>query len=108
MAELVYMNNRYHLLLSNCTFCALETDLPDDSSISFDDVLIRASTPLPSSDSALNEVTVPVSNLPLSPLQKDRIKDQAFITRMVKSLTKLEEKYRTPEHKRKRRLFTRN
>lgn len=62
---------------------------------------------MPSSDSALNEVTVPVSNLPLSPLQKDRIKDQAFITRIVKSLTKLEEKYRTPEHKRKRRLFTR-
>ena len=34
-------------------------------------------------------------------------KDKTFISRMVKTLTKLEGKYLTPEHKRKKRIFTR-
>ena len=34
-------------------------------------------------------------------------KDKIFISRMVKALTKLEIKYATLEHKRKKRLFTR-
>ena len=36
-----------------------------------------------------------------------RRKDETFISRMVKTLAKLEAKYRVPEHKRKKRLFTR-
>ena len=35
-----------------------------------------------------------------------RRKDKTFINRMVKTLAKLEIKYLTPEHKRKKRLFT--
>ena len=35
------------------------------------------------------------------------VKDKTFISRMVKTLTKLEGKYLTPEHKRKKRIFTR-
>ena len=34
-------------------------------------------------------------------------KDQTYITKMVKTLAKLEKKYQTPEHKRKPRLFKR-
>ena len=36
-----------------------------------------------------------------------KCKDKTFISRMVKTLTKLEGKYLTPEHKRKKRIFTR-
>ena len=36
-----------------------------------------------------------------------RRKDKTFIKRMVMTLAKLETKYLTPEHKRKKRLFTR-
>merc|ERR1719481_1740647 len=36
-----------------------------------------------------------------------RSKDKAFINKMVKTLDKLEAKYKIPEHKRKKRLFTR-
>ena len=36
-----------------------------------------------------------------------RRKDKTFISRMVKTLTKLEGKYLTPEYKRKKRIFTR-
>merc|ERR1712179_631692 len=35
------------------------------------------------------------------------VKDKTFIIGMMKTLTKLELKYQTPEHKRKKRLFTR-
>ena len=34
-------------------------------------------------------------------------KDKTFISRMIKTITKLEGKYLTPEHKRKKRIFTR-
>ena len=34
-------------------------------------------------------------------------KDKTFINRMVKTLAKLEAKYQVPEHKRKKRLFSR-
>ena len=37
----------------------------------------------------------------------EKSKDITFISRMVKTLAKLETKYLTPEHKRKKRLFTR-
>ena len=43
VAELVFMNNRYHLALSNCTLCDAD-DLSDASSTI--DGPIRASTPL--------------------------------------------------------------
>ena len=36
-----------------------------------------------------------------------KCKDETFISRMVKTLTKLEGKYLTPEHKRKKRIFKR-
>ena len=46
VSELVIENNRYHLAISNCIFCA--SDDPDDSDASstFPDELMRASTPL--------------------------------------------------------------
>ena len=44
LAALVFMNNRYHLAISNCTFCALDDDT-SDASTSFD-ASIRASTPV--------------------------------------------------------------
>ena len=114
VAELVYMNNRYHLALSNCTFCASdEPDSPDAST--FLDASIRASTPLSSLDSSPAELSSTIPALmsitwdrrQADNEQKSKGKDQTFINRMVKALTKLETKYRTPEHRRKKRLFTR-
>ena len=114
MADLVFVNNRYHLALSNCTFCASdEPDSPDAST--FLDASIRALTPLSSLDPspaalsgtipALMSITWDRSQADTG--QKSKGKDQTFINRMVKALTKLETKYGTPEHRRKKRLFTR-
>ena len=47
ISDLTYENNRYHLAISNCTFCA-SSDKPDNFDASCSDVSIRASTPLPS------------------------------------------------------------
>ena len=112
VAELVFVNNRYHLALSNCTFCASDDpDSPDAST--FLDASIRVSTPLPSSDPDLPSLssTIPaLMSITWDRRQADTVqksKDQTFINRMVKALTKLETKYLTPEHKRKKRLFTR-
>ena len=115
MAELVFVNNRYHLALSNCTFCASdEPDSPDASS--FLDVSIRASTPLPSSDPDLPLQSSPIPSLMSLTFEDKRkvkvktvekSKDTTFISRMIKTLAKLETKYLTPQHKRKKRLFTR-
>ena len=114
ISDLVYENNRYHLAISNCTFCA--SDKPDSTDAStFLEASIRASTPLPSLDPgpaslsstipALMSITWDTRQANTVPVQKS--KDQTFINRMVKALTKLETKYKTPEHKRKKRLFTR-
>ena len=113
ISELTYENNRYHLTLSNCTFC-----VSDDANTS--DTSIRASTPescpLPSSDPdpASSASTIPAL---MSLTTEDRrqveantvvkFKDRNFISRMVRTLTKLETKYQIPEHKRKKRLFSR-
>ena len=112
VAELVFVNNRYHLALSNCTFCASDDpDSPDAST--FLDASIRVSTPLPTSDPDLPSLssTIPaLMSITWDRRQADTVqisKDQTFINRMVKALTKLETKYRTPEHRRKKRLFTR-
>ena len=112
VAELVFENNRYHLSLSNCTFCTSDDDFSDAA---LSEVSIRASTPLPSLDPgpaslsstipALMSITWDTRQANTVPVQKS--KDQTFINRMVKALTKLETKYKTPEHKRKKRLFTR-
>ena len=98
VAELVFSNNRYHLALSNCTFCASdESDSPDAST--FLDASIRASTPLPSSDPDLPSLssTIPaLMSITWDRRQADTVqksKDQTFINRMVKALTKLETKY---------------
>ena len=115
--ELTYENNRYHLAISNCTFCA-----PDDSESSevpsVSDASITASTSvsstLPSSDldPACSSRTIPALML-LTTTERRQVKantvvkDKTFITGMMKTLTKLELKYQTPEHKRKKRLFTR-
>ena len=102
----------YHLALSNCTFCASdESDSPDAST--FLDASIRASTPLSSLDpspAALSSTIPALMSITCDRKQADTVeksKDQTFIKRMVKALTKLETKYRTPDHKRKKRLFTR-
>ena len=119
VAELTFTNNRYHLALSNCTFCVSDND---DSTIAstFDESIIRASTPVsnefPSSgpDRTLPSRTIPaLMSLTTDTSRKAKTdtvkknKDQGFITRMVKTLTKLETKYQVPEHKRKKRLFAR-
>ena len=36
ISDLVYENNRYHLAISNCTFCASDAADTSDASISFD------------------------------------------------------------------------
>merc|ERR1719431_2164052 len=119
ISELTHENNRYHLAISNCTFCASDDD-PDtsDASISFD-ASIRASTPvssasLNSGDPALSPRTIPaLMSLTIEDrkqVEADTVvksKHKTFISRMVKTLNKLETKYLTPEHKRKKRLFTR-
>ena len=118
LTELVFMNNRYHLAISNCTFCASDVTDTSDASSTCSDESIRVSTPVSSaypssgSDPALPSRTIPALML-MSLTTKDRRqaktdtvkknKDQSFITRIVKTLTKLETKYQIPEHKRKKR-----
>ena len=105
VAELVYMNNRYHLSISNCTVCTSD-----------DEVSIIASTPVAASPDTLDSriSPVPCSDVPSSvqkrqadSVMKRKDKDKTFISKMMKTLNKLEAKYMTPEHKRKTRLFTR-
>ena len=124
VAALVFMNNRYHLAISNCTFCASDDDT-SDASISLD-ASTRASTPvcrgprtgissaLSSSGPAMQSRTIPAL---MSLTIDDRIKaevdtmqkrkDKAFISGMVKTLTKLETKYLNPRHNSKKQLFMR-
>ena len=112
VADLIYENNRYHLALSYCHCFALDDAIIDTSESM--EVSIRASTPLPcnlpSSDSAISSSTA--SGLVVSadnskpPVVVDK-KDEAFVDKMLKVLSKLETKYLTPTHKRKKRLFTR-
>ena len=126
VAELVYVNNRYHLSISNCTVCTSDDDF-SNASLS-DEVTIKASTPVTTSLDSLEPSISPVpcsealsSGIPALPSRpllsmsvemklNDSVmksKDKNFILKMMKTLTKLETKYLTPEHKRKKRLFTR-
>ena len=117
VAELVYSNNRYHIALSNC-YCLPSVDATSDTSMSLDES-ISASTPLPYDVPNLVKVSVPASPASVSsalmsstskesspPVKVDK-KDQVFVSRMVKLLSKLEVKYSTPPHKRKRKFFAR-
>jgi len=134
VAELVYMNNRYHLSISNCTVCTSDDDFSDAS---LTEVSIQASTPVTTSLITLDPSTSPVPctsqvpcpspGIPSSitpalsrtpPLFSRSVekklgdsvmksKDRNFVSRMVRTLTKLETKYQVPEHKRKKRLFIR-
>ena len=110
VAELVFENNRYHLSLSNCTFCTSDDDFSDAA---LSEVSIRASTPLPSLDqgpAAVSSKIPALMSITWDRSQANNVqksKDQTFINRMAKALTKLETKYKTPEHKRKKRLFMR-
>ena len=111
VTDLVYENNRYHYKLSNCT-CCLSDDAYHDVSIASFDESIRASTPLdfnlPSSDSPPLPSSVPVPGTTTKTTQDKRSsKDKAYISRLVRCLTKLEKKYQTPPHKRKERIFRR-
>ena len=127
VAALVLMNNRYHLAISNCTFC-VSADVNTSNASTVLDASIGASTPacqsprsgasfaLPSSGPApaLQSRTIPAL---MSLTIDDRIKaevdtmqkrkDKAFISKMVKTLTKLEAKYLIPRHRSKKQLFTR-
>ena len=126
VAELVYMNNRYHFSISNCTVCTSDDEF-SDASLS-DEVAIKASTPVTTSLDSLEPSISPVlcSVVPSSfipalsspPLmsrsvetrQDDSVKerkDKTFISRMMKTLNKLESKYSIPEHRRKARIFMR-
>jgi len=129
ISDLVYENNRYHLSISYCTVCTSDDEF-SDASLS-DEVSSKASTPvttsfvplepsispvpclsISSSDAPTLSSTVPAL-MPSSVVKKGhaeikmKSKDKIFISRMVKTLTKLETKYKTPEHKRKKRLFSR-
>jgi len=112
ISDLVYENNRYHLALSYCTVCTSDDEFSD--AYLSDEVSIKASTPVSTSLDTLESSISPVPPLmPCSVVEGKQTnglgksKDKAFITRMVKSLSKLETKYQTPEHKRKKRLFVR-
>ena len=116
VAELVFENNRYHLAITNCTFCA--SDDAETSDVSSFDAPSRASTPvpssLPSSDPALQPSPIPsLMSLAFEDRRQaevktvEKSKDRTFISRMIKTLAKLETKYQVPEHKRKKRLFVR-
>ena len=112
VADLIYENNRYHLALSNCHCSTLDDAISDVPAESLES--IRASTPLschlPSSAPEVKSNSVPAlvsgSTEDSSQFEVDK-KDEAFVRRMLKTLTKLESKYLTPVHKRKKRLFTR-
>ena len=113
VAKLMFENNRYHFAISNCTLCASD-DVTSDASI-FLTASIRASTPvsskLPSSGQApaLLSRTIPaLMSLKIDDRIKAEVdtmqkkKDKVFISRMVETLTKLEIKYLTTRHKKKR------
>ena len=128
ISELTHENNRYHLAISYCTVCAPDDADPEVPSL---EVSIKASPPVTTSLDTLDPSTppVPCSGVPSSDVSAlsstvpalmpgsvvkskqtntvVRRKDETFINRMVKILAKLEAKYRIPEHKRKKRLFTR-
>ena len=116
ISELTYANNRYHLTISNCTFCVSDDANTSDAS-TVTETSIRASTPVScSSPSSHPDPPSSVSTIPaLMPgcvkvEEADTVvkrKDKTFINRMVKALVKLETKYLTPVHKRKKRLFER-
>ena len=109
VSQLVYENNRYHLSISYCTVCTSDDEF-SDASVS--EVSIKASTPVTSPDTFEPSISLfPCSGVPSSAEKRQansvKIKDNNFISRMVKTLNKLETKYLTPEHKRKKRLFIR-
>ena len=104
VAELTFANNRYHHAVSFCTLCTSEyDDAPNDSSSSV--YSVRASTPIPHDLSSSGPALT--GTIALSPMDKQRKKDKAYICRLVKSINKLEVKYSIPEHRRKARLFKR-
>ena len=126
VAELVYMNNRYHISISNCTVCTSD-DVFSNASLS-DEEAIKASTPVTTSLDSLEPSISPVPcsvapnsfvpALSSSPLLSRSVetrqdesvkvrKDKTFISRMMKTLNKLESKYSIPEHRRKARIFMR-
>ena len=111
-SDLTYENNRYHLAISNCTFCA-SRDKPDNFDASCSNVTIRVSTPLPSlgqGPAAVSSKIPALMSITWDRSQANNVqkgKTQTFINRMAKAITKLETKYKTPEHKRKKRLYTR-
>ena len=89
VAELIYMNNRYHLSISNCTVCTSEDKFPDASPVTT------------SLDMEPNILPVPCSGDPSS-VEKRKAnsvalmhcsKDKTFINRMIRTLAKLETKY---------------
>ena len=124
-------------MLSNCTMCSDETNADDLSSFldastpqtfnsessdpSVLSTTVPASVVLPSTapsslvlpgSAQSSAVTSTMPPMILSISEKKRCtvgmqKDQAYITRLVRCLSKLEKKYSTPTHKRKPRLFKR-
>ena len=118
VAALVFMNNRYHLAISNCTFC-VSADANTSDASTFLDASIRASSASCASSSSRQDPALLSSPIPalMSLTFKDmkdsefatvgKSKDNTFISRMVKTLAKLEGKYLNFEHKRQKSIFTR-
>lgn len=109
VANLVYENNRYHLQLSNCQFCTSDTSFTEDSTTLDESISVSTAVTIPSSISppTKSAMSSSVQALRSSSAQNVKNKDQAFITRMVKASCKLEVKYSTPPHKRKKNFFAR-
>ena len=129
VSKLVYEKNRYHLSISYCTVRTSDDEF-SNSSLS-DEVSIKASTPVTTSLGTLEPSILPVqcssvsssdapalsstvpALMPSSVVKKGyaetkmKTKDKTFISRIVMTLIRLETKYLMPEHKRKKRLFTR-
>ena len=95
ISDLVYENNRYHLAISYCTVCTSD----DFSYASVSEVSIKASTPVTSLDTLEPSISpVLCLGVPSSAEKRQadsviKIKDNNFISRMVKTLNKLETKY---------------
>ena len=109
VAELVNSNNRYQIALSNC-YCLPSVDVMSDASDSIDESILT-STPIPCNVSST--VVASITSSPALPCTGKETsqpvnvvkKDQVFVSRMVKVLSKLEVKYSTPPHKRKSKFF---
>ena len=97
ISDLVYENNRYHLTISNCTFCSSDDPVSSNAPSTCSDTSIEASTLVPfallGSDPALlpRSIDDPFPSPMSCTSRKEgqaKGKDKTFINKMVKTLTR--------------------